>query len=77
MQRLMTGSKSENLWKLAALYTYVIVMFSCILDGEMMVWDPMLDKYLAFGTLKTAATGMPGFVWDSTRLNHSGVRHHG
>ncbi|KAB5590537.1 ATP-dependent DNA ligase [Ceratobasidium theobromae] len=27
----------------------------CILDGEMMVWDPMLGKYLAFGTLKTAA----------------------
>ncbi|ODN88085.1 hypothetical protein L198_06844 [Cryptococcus wingfieldii CBS 7118] len=27
-----------------------------ILDGEMMVWDPMLGKYLAFGTLKTAAS---------------------
>ncbi|KAL1413255.1 DNA ligase (ATP) [Vanrija albida] len=26
-----------------------------ILDGEMMVWDPILDKYLAFGSLKTAA----------------------
>ncbi|BEI97354.1 hypothetical protein CcaverHIS631_0209430 [Cutaneotrichosporon cavernicola] len=26
-----------------------------ILDGEMMVWDPILEKYLAFGTLKTAA----------------------
>ncbi|WVR03601.1 hypothetical protein IAU60_000593 [Kwoniella sp. DSM 27419] len=24
-------------------------------DGEMLVWDPILEKYLAFGTLKTAA----------------------
>ncbi|KAG8751329.1 DNA ligase (ATP), partial [Ceratobasidium sp. 423] len=32
----------------------------CILDGEMMVWDPMLDKYLAFGTLKTAAADILG-----------------
>lgn len=31
---------------------------SIILDGEMMVWDPVLDKYLAFGSLKTAALGM-------------------
>lgn len=28
-----------------------------ILDGEMLVWDPILEKYLAFGTLKTAASG--------------------
>ncbi|CAE6437401.1 unnamed protein product [Rhizoctonia solani] len=34
----------------------------CILDGEMMVWDPMLDKHLAFGTLKTAATDIMGKV---------------
>lgn len=26
-----------------------------ILDGEMIVWDPVLDKVLKFGTLKTAA----------------------
>ncbi|KAK4686832.1 DNA ligase 4, partial [Tremellales sp. Uapishka_1] len=26
-----------------------------ILDGEMLVWDPILEKYLAFGTLKSAA----------------------
>ena len=31
---------------------------SVILDGEMLVWDPTLEKYLAFGTLKTAALGM-------------------
>jgi hypothetical protein len=30
---------------------------SIILDGEMLVWDPVLEKYLAFGTLKTAALG--------------------
>ncbi|GFZ52023.1 DNA ligase 4 [Saitozyma sp. JCM 24511] len=27
-----------------------------ILDGEMLVWDPIVEKYLAFGTLKTAAS---------------------
>lgn len=32
-------------------------MGSIILDGEMLVWDPILEKYLAFGTLKTAALG--------------------
>ncbi|OXC65372.1 DNA ligase 4 [Cryptococcus neoformans] len=26
-----------------------------ILDGEMMVWDPVVERYLAFGTLKSAA----------------------
>ncbi|WWC58136.1 uncharacterized protein I303_100671 [Kwoniella dejecticola CBS 10117] len=26
-----------------------------ILDGEMLVWDPILEKYVAFGTLKSAA----------------------
>lgn len=28
---------------------------SCILDGEMIAWDPAMNKTLAFGTLKTAA----------------------
>lgn len=28
---------------------------SCILDGEMIAWDPAMEKMLAFGTLKTAA----------------------
>lgn len=41
---------------------YVLVCgisdYSIILDGEMLVWDPILEKYLAFGTLKTAAGGM-------------------
>ncbi|CAE6418894.1 unnamed protein product, partial [Rhizoctonia solani] len=41
----------------------------CILDGEMMVWDPMLDKYLAFGALKTAAADIMGKV--DTRDNDS------
>lgn len=31
--------------------------YSIILDGEMLVWDPIVEKYLAFGTLKTAASG--------------------
>lgn len=30
-------------------------VLSCILDGEMIAWDPTLGKMLAFGTLKTAA----------------------
>jgi DNA ligase-4 len=28
---------------------------NCILDGEMITWDPESDKIVAFGTLKTAA----------------------
>lgn len=31
---------------------------SCILDGEMIAWDPKMNKMLAFGTLKTAALNM-------------------
>lgn len=37
---------------------------SIILDGEMLVWDPSLEKYLAFGTLKTAALGEWGLSTD-------------
>lgn len=32
-------------------------LFSIILDGEMMVWDPVSQRNLPFGTLKTAALG--------------------
>lgn len=28
-----------------------------ILDGEMLVWDPISERNLPFGTLKTAALG--------------------
>ena len=28
-----------------------------ILDGEMLVWDPVSERNLPFGTLKTAALG--------------------
>jgi hypothetical protein len=31
---------------------------SIILDGEMLVWDPVSGRNLPFGTLKTAALGM-------------------
>ena len=31
---------------------------SIILDGEMLVWDPVSERNLPFGTLKTAALGM-------------------
>jgi ATP-dependent DNA ligase len=30
---------------------------SVILDGEMLVWDPVSERNLPFGTLKTAALG--------------------
>ena len=30
---------------------------SIILDGEMLVWDPISGRNLPFGTLKTAALG--------------------
>lgn len=30
---------------------------SCILDGEMLAYDPLIGRYLAFGTLRTAAIG--------------------
>jgi ATP-dependent DNA ligase len=33
-------------------------LFSIILDGEMLVWDPSIEKYCSFGNLKTAALGM-------------------
>ncbi|KAI1827391.1 DNA ligase I [Xylaria intraflava] len=33
-----------------------------ILDGEMIVWDPLLDKVMRFGTLKSAA--LEGGVWN-------------
>ena len=35
----------------------LILRDSCILDGEMLVYDPLLGRYLAFGTLKSAALG--------------------
>lgn len=31
---------------------------SIILDGEMLVWDPVSGRNLPFGTLKSAALGM-------------------
>jgi ATP-dependent DNA ligase len=33
------------------------VALSLILDGEMLVYDPELDRYMPFGQLKTAALG--------------------
>lgn len=32
-------------------------VISIILDGEMLVWDPVSERNLPFGTLKTAALG--------------------
>lgn len=40
----------DNCWVLMS-------WISIILDGEMMVWDPVVERYLAFGTLKSAALG--------------------
>ena len=33
------------------------VKYRIILDGEMLVWDPVSERNLPFGTLKTAAGG--------------------
>lgn len=38
-------------------YTLVDKDPRLILDGEMLVYDPSLDRYLPFGNLKTAALG--------------------
>lgn len=37
---------------------------NCILDGEMIAWDPQMNKMLAFGTLKTAALNMQNNPFD-------------
>ncbi|KAL1887704.1 DNA ligase (ATP) [Sporothrix stenoceras] len=37
-----------------------------ILDGEMITWDPKIDKTVAFGTLKTAAIGAQNNPLDTT-----------
>lgn len=39
-------------------------VISCILDGEMIAWDPAMNKMLAFGTLKTAALNMQNNPFD-------------
>lgn len=38
---------------------------SVILDGEMVVYDPLIDKFLPFGTLKTSA----GARYDESKIN--------
>ncbi|RSH81465.1 DNA ligase (ATP) [Saitozyma podzolica] len=43
-----------------------------ILDGEMLVWDPIVEKYLAFGTLKTAASVK---IFDVLFLNDKCITH--
>ncbi|PSR83316.1 hypothetical protein BD289DRAFT_370164 [Coniella lustricola] len=39
-------------------------VLNCILDGEMIAWDPAMGKMLAFGTLKTAANNMQNNPFD-------------
>jgi len=41
---------------------------SIILDGEMLVWDPVTERNLPFGTLKTAALGHLGFFYSLLRF---------
>ena len=36
-------------------------LLSIILDGEMLVWDPVSGRNLPFGNLKTAALGVSLF----------------
>ena len=35
----------------------ILNAYRIILDGEMLVWDPVSERNLPFGTLKTAAGG--------------------
>jgi hypothetical protein len=52
------NSKSEFAYSSCSLdegLTVVLSLFSMILDGEMLVWDPNLVKYMPFGNLKTFA----------------------
>lgn len=44
-------------------------IINCILDGEMIAWDPAMNKTLAFGTLKTAAHSV-----QKNPLNNQGWR---
>ena len=41
-----------------------------ILDGEMLVWDPVSERNLPFGTLKTAALGAGSMYFYSECILH-------
>ncbi|KAG6910034.1 DNA ligase (ATP) [Tephrocybe rancida] len=51
---------------------YIDVYYSIILDGEMLVWDPVSERNLPFGTLKTAALVK---VFDLLYLNGQSLLH--
>lgn len=46
---------------------------SIILDGEMLVWDPVSGRNLPFGTLKTAALGRFILMGTDRRINSSQI----
>lgn len=52
----MNGSTSEFIMVFPS-FTIELCR-SIILDGEMLVWDPVSERNLPFGTLKTAALGL-------------------
>jgi ATP-dependent DNA ligase len=46
---------------------------SIILDGEMLVWDPVSGRNLPFGTLKTAALGTFSLTGRNTVIYYSQI----
>lgn len=46
----------------------LLFLSSCVLDGEMLVWDPVSERYLPFGTLKSHAGGKHGPIVISKSL---------
>jgi len=52
----------------------MLTLSSLILDGEMLVWDPVSERNLPFGHLKTAALGsqqslVRAFLTDASQIN--------
>lgn len=47
----------EYVESVSAIDVPLIRIYRIILDGEMLVWDPVSERNLPFGTLKTAALG--------------------
>lgn len=50
-----TGSEGSLTPKIVSEGPFIDELESVVLDGEMVVYDPLIDKFLPFGTLKTSA----------------------
>lgn len=54
--KLLTHESTSS-FPIICLLLSQLILDSIILDGEMLVWDPVSERNLPFGTLKTAALG--------------------